>query len=195
MEGAQTLCDEGSAGEIRTDCVKRVDRRSDRLTVKRAITISVVPIGSQTGLLSGPAPAVTVRRLWTGTKAKNVNLITRRSCSRTRGRQGDGTKKRLRWPESLVTFSNPVCRAVCFSLATTGKNGRLRTRFEFLHTSRHRRRDHHHHPRACLLWFCIWTRDQGHPGASTADRGRHRRRGQEDRRTAAASSAGNGAAA
>src|SRR5215510_13823509 len=108
MEGAEAVCDERSAREIRKDCVKRVHRRGDRLTVKQAITISVVPMGSHTGLLSGPAPAVTVRRLWTGTKAKNVNLITTRSCSRIRGRPGDGTNKRLRLPQSLVTFRHPV---------------------------------------------------------------------------------------
>jgi hypothetical protein len=35
-----------------------------------------MPSLSQTELLSGYAAAGTVRRLWTGTKAQNVNLIT-----------------------------------------------------------------------------------------------------------------------
>jgi hypothetical protein len=33
-----------------------------------------MPKRLETELLSGSAAAVTVRRLWTGTKAKNVNL-------------------------------------------------------------------------------------------------------------------------
>jgi hypothetical protein len=59
-------------------------------------------------LLSGPAAAVTVRRLWTGAKATNVNLMIDMALFANTSRPGDGTNKRLRWSESLVTFRHPV---------------------------------------------------------------------------------------
>jgi hypothetical protein len=62
----------------------------------------------QTELLSVPTGAVTVRRLWTGAEATNVNrmigLVTLAESERTRGRN----EERLRWWESLVTFRHPV---------------------------------------------------------------------------------------
>ena len=53
MEAAQALCDEGRAREVRTDCVKRIARRGDRLTVKTHSIFPALPSGSQTRLLSG----------------------------------------------------------------------------------------------------------------------------------------------
>jgi hypothetical protein len=62
----------------------------------------------QTELLSVTSPAVTVRRLWTGAEAINVNLMIDMAMLANTSRLGDGTNKRLRWPESLVTFRHPV---------------------------------------------------------------------------------------
>ena len=75
MEGAEALCDKRGIGKVRAECVQRVARRSDGLTVKWLVTEAVMPSRSQTQLLSGLAAAGTVRRLWTGAEAKNVNLI------------------------------------------------------------------------------------------------------------------------
>ena len=75
MAGAQALCDQRRTREVRAGGVKRIARRRDRLTVNAPFTMRVVPVASQTELLSGPRRTVTVRRLWTGAKATNVNLI------------------------------------------------------------------------------------------------------------------------
>ena len=108
VESTQAVRDPGRAREIRTDRVKRIARRGDRLTVNTSFTIRVVKGLPQTQLLSGIAPAGTVRRLWTGAEAKNVNLKIVNGHARLRGRPGDGTRERLHWSESLVTFRHPV---------------------------------------------------------------------------------------
>ena len=68
----QALCDRRGAGEVRTHCVERIARRGDGLSEMRD-RLRVISSRSQTQLLSGLAGAVTVRRLWTGAEASNVN--------------------------------------------------------------------------------------------------------------------------
>ncbi len=70
VEGAEALCDQRRPGEIRAECVKRVARRGDRLTVNSPYTMCALARWPQTELLSVQAAAVTVRRLWTGAEAK-----------------------------------------------------------------------------------------------------------------------------
>ena len=62
----------GRIRKVRTECVKRIARRGDGLTVNARIHDSVMPNRSHTELLSGLAAAVTVRRLWTGAEATNA---------------------------------------------------------------------------------------------------------------------------
>ena len=146
-------------------------------------TDSVMPSRSHTQLLSGLAAAGTVRRLWTGAEAKNVNLIDLdRPCSRTRSRPGDGTNERLHWWESLVTFRHPVLTRRYVSLATTGTHGRLRTRLEFLHPPRHCCRRDHWTARSDGMGAGFRPRAQGRRSAGSAHRGRHRRRSEGRRR-------------
>jgi dihydroxyacid dehydratase/phosphogluconate dehydratase len=108
MEGAQTVCDERCAGEVRAECVQRIARRRDRLTVKSPCTIRAFAGLGQTQLLSVPAAAVTVRRLWTGAEAKNVNSMIRMVLLAKLGQTGGRNEERLHWWGSLVTFRHPV---------------------------------------------------------------------------------------
>jgi len=62
----------------------------------------------QTELLSVTSPAVTVRRLWTGAEAINVNRMIQMVSLAESGRTGGRNEERLHWLESLVTFRHPV---------------------------------------------------------------------------------------
>ena len=78
MESAKALRYKRGAREIRTDCVKRIAWRRDRLKVKCGLTIGVLSSSARRDLLSGPRGAVTVRRLRIGAEAKNVDVIDKK---------------------------------------------------------------------------------------------------------------------
>src|SRR5262245_20733420 len=121
MAGAKAICDQRCTREIRADCVKRIARRRDRLTGNPRFTIRVVPMGSTTELLSAMRRTVTVRRLWTGAKATNVNLIDDKVMLQRHGagrgsERSDGCTGRKVWLLSATPFDAPIV----FSLATAG---------------------------------------------------------------------------
>jgi hypothetical protein len=86
---------------------------------------SAMPTGPQMQLLSAFAAAGTVRRLWTGAEATNVNLIDDKAMLAMWGQAGgrNETNGCTGW-KAWVLSATRLTRRYFFSLATTGNNGR-----------------------------------------------------------------------
>jgi hypothetical protein len=75
-------------------------------------------------LLSGSTGAVTVRRLWTGAEAKNVDVIIKKVLLANLGADWGRNERTVALVGKLSYFPPPRFDAPIVSLATTGTHGR-----------------------------------------------------------------------